>query len=53
MRWAGSTATSPGRELQALLTEAGMTPTDATEGAGKGLAGTVDPFILMTSRRDA
>ncbi|KPQ16355.1 MAG: Methyltransferase domain [Rhodobacteraceae bacterium HLUCCO18] len=40
-------------ELQALLTEAGMTPTDATEGAGKGLAGTVDPFILMTSRRDA
>ena len=40
-------------ELEALLTEAGMTPTDATEGAGKGLAGTVDPFILITSRRDA
>ena len=40
-------------ELEALLTEAGMTPVDATQGAGKGLAGTVDPFILMTSRRDA
>jgi SAM-dependent methyltransferase len=40
-------------ELEALLADAGLTPVDASEGAGKGLAGTVDPFILMTSRRDA
>lgn len=40
-------------ELEALLAGAGLTPIDWTEGESKGLAGTVDPFILMTSRRDA
>jgi SAM-dependent methyltransferase len=40
-------------ELEGLVKAAGLTPIDCAEGEGKGLAGTVDPFILLTSRRDA
>lgn len=40
-------------ELEGLVQAAGLTPIDCTEGEAAGLAGTVDPFILLTSRRDA
>lgn len=40
-------------ELQGLLTGAGFTILDTTEGAERGLAGTVDPFVIMTGRKDA
>jgi len=36
-------------ELNDLLTAAGFTPKSALHGAGKGLAGTVDNFIVITS----
>jgi len=38
-------------ELETMVTDRGLTPVDTYEGAGKGLAGTVDPFILMTCRK--
>jgi hypothetical protein len=31
--------------------DAGLSPVDCVEGEGKGLAGTVDPFILMTCQK--
>jgi SAM-dependent methyltransferase len=40
-------------ELERLVRDAGLTPIDCVEGAAEGLAGTVDPFILLTSERDA
>lgn len=36
-------------ELDTLLRDAGFTPTSTFEGREKGLAGTVDPFIIMTA----
>ena len=40
-------------ELEGLVQSAGLTPIDCTLGEAAGLAGTIDPFILLTSRRDA
>lgn len=40
-------------ELEGLVKEAGLTPISCLEGETEGLAGTIDPFIVMTSRRDA
>lgn len=40
-------------ELEELVRDAGCTPVHCSEGEGEGLAGTVDAFILLTSRRDA
>jgi SAM-dependent methyltransferase len=40
-------------ELEALVTDVDLTPLDIHEGEGKGLAGTVDAFILMTCRKGA
>ena len=39
-------------ELRALLAEAGLTVTDAREGAEAGLAGTVEPFVIMRAVKD-
>lgn len=36
-------------ELDTLLTAAGLTPTDHFEGREAGLAGTIDPFIIVTA----
>lgn len=36
-------------ELDTLLTDAGLTPTDHFEGREAGLAGTIDPFIIVTA----
>jgi len=38
-------------ELRAHLNDTGFALLDATTGEGKGLAGTVDPFILITARK--
>jgi SAM-dependent methyltransferase len=40
-------------ELDNLVRAAGFTPVETAEDKARGLAGTVDPFILMTCRRDA
>ena len=36
-------------ELDSLLRDAGFTPTSAFKGREKGLAGTLDPFIIVTA----
>ena len=36
-------------ELDKLLLDAGLTPTDHFEGSEVGLAGTIDPFIIVTA----
>ena len=36
-------------ELDSLLRDAGFTPTDVFEGREAGLAGTIDPFIVVTA----
>lgn len=36
-------------ELYGLLRDAGFTPSEAFEGREKGMAGTVDPFIIVTA----
>jgi SAM-dependent methyltransferase len=36
-------------ELDALLRDAGFTPTSVFEGKEAGLAGTIDPFIIVTA----
>lgn len=36
-------------ELDTLLCNAGLTPTDHFEGSEAGLAGTIDPFIIVTA----
>jgi len=38
-------------ELRNLVTSAGLTPYAQREGAEKGLAGTVDPFIILRARK--
>ena len=38
-------------ELETLLEEAGLTVTSAREGAEPGLAGSVDPFVVMRARK--
>lgn len=40
-------------ELSSLLTEAGFTLSDIDEGAEVGLAGTLDPWVVMMGRKDA
>ena len=40
-------------ELGSLVRAAGFTPVETSEDKARGLAGTVDPFILMTCRHDA
>ncbi|MBF9057821.1 methyltransferase domain-containing protein [Rhodobacterales bacterium HKCCSP123] len=40
-------------ELGNLVRAAGFTPVETVEDKARGLAGTVDPFILMTCRQDA
>jgi SAM-dependent methyltransferase len=40
-------------DLDHLVRAAGFTPAETVEDKARGLAGTVDPFILMTCRRDA
>jgi SAM-dependent methyltransferase len=40
-------------ELETLVTGCGLSPVDCVEGSGKGLAGTDDPYILLTCRKDA
>lgn len=37
--------------LRGLLTDAGFTVLAETEGAEKGLAGTLDPFVILLARR--
>ena len=37
-------------ELEALLTEAGLTPYARREGEGRGLSGSVDPFVILRAR---
>lgn len=37
-------------ELEALLCDAGFTPQSYFQGAEKGLAGTLDPFMIVTAR---
>jgi SAM-dependent methyltransferase len=38
-------------ELETMALDAGLAPVETFEGEGKGLAGTVDPFILMTCQK--
>jgi hypothetical protein len=38
-------------ELETMVLDAGLAVVDVEEGEGKGLAGTVDPFILMTCQK--
>ncbi|MGJ8622876.1 MAG: class I SAM-dependent DNA methyltransferase [Yoonia sp.] len=40
-------------ELRGLVEGAGFTVTDVREGAESGLAGTVDPFVIMRGRKNA
>lgn len=40
-------------ELQGLLTGAGFTVTFTKEGRDKGMAGTMDPFVIMRGRKHA
>jgi SAM-dependent methyltransferase len=40
-------------ELQRLLEDAGFAVNDIKEGAERGMAGTVDPFVIMRGRKNA
>ncbi len=40
-------------ELQGLLEGAGFTVNDIKEGEERGMAGTIDPFVIMRGRKNA